>query len=313
MKKGWMIGCAMLAFPLMGAELAINAAPTGTLEDDQELTLAAPAEVTEKATVVISATIRFSRPAETPIHLSTVSTSDDKLVIVSDTDGQLLIADGAEDAWLETGITVDETDDVQVEAIGTRTADDRLTFDITLTVDGTATTFEGILSPSEATTIEKFIFEGEGEAEAVSIALAPTAIVPATGDAQEAALVTKYAEWTRSAGKDFPTGATDAERSNAFAMNVGGVPKLEIIAIDVAKHTISVKGTYQGETATDVADLARINGKLYIAYASTLTGEVTVDEVEISVVKDGIAVISFPEAARFIKASVALSEPEKKL
>ncbi len=303
---------ALLALPLYAASLAVNETTTGTLLDSQELTLPAGTTVAPQATVVISATMKFTLPSETPLYSNYV-TDEDKLVIMADTTGALLIADTSSGtgAWKNTGISISESDTVQVKAIGTPTDAGKLTFDVQLTVGATEKTVT-ILSPATNTTLSTLAFEGMGEASNVSVALAPTTIVP-TGDAsQDAALVSAYAEWINTAGATLGD-VDDATQQDAFAMNVGGLPKLEITEIDPVEHTITVKGSYTTTTGEVEADLKTINGKLYITYAATLDGTPTTQVVPLSVVQGNLAIIPIPEGAQFIKAHVALTEPVNKL
>jgi hypothetical protein len=106
---------------------------------------------------------------------------------------------------------------------------------------------------------------------------------------------------------------SDADKADAFAMNAGPKPTLMITMINIINKTITVKGFYEKQTKAVPVDLSQINGTLYLTYASTLTGEVKVDAINFTTQDDGSAIIPMPEGAVFIKATVALTEPEATL
>ncbi len=299
---------AVFALPLCAANLVINTPVAGPLTDSQDLSLASAATVAERATVVISATMKFSLPSTQPTYATAVSSAD-KLVLVADRDGELLLANGATGDWLLTGLWVTETDEVQVLAVGTKT-ETGLSFTVTLTKGETSVT-KTVTSPSSANTIQTLAFEGEGTATAVQLAMVSTDILPSGTDTpQDASLVSKYAEWINGKGKGF-AGKDAKEQKPAFAMNVPGAPKLEITKIDTVNRKIEVAGSY-GDDATP-ADLADIHGKLYITSAAELDGTPTTTAVDLTVVKDKVATIPIPDGAKFIRARVALTPPENKL
>ncbi len=296
------IGAVLAGSLLTATELAINEVTAGTLVDAQELTLPTGTSVGEKATVVISATMQFTLPAETPDYAAAVSTAD-KLVIVADAKGELLLADGATGAWRKSGVTVAASDVVQVRAVGALNEDKRLLFDVDLTVAGATTTVKGLLSPASDVALNALAFEGEGEASAVSVAMVSTEILPAGGDAQDAKLVSAYLTWINGVGAAMAGAAADVQQA-AFAMNVGGTPSLEITAIDPVARTITVVGS-SGEQE---ADLNAINGTLYLTWSSELGGTATHTTQGITIT-GGKATVTFPADARFLKAQVTLTAP----
>ncbi len=310
MKHGFIVLGALLALPLCAENLPVNTIDPTTYENDQTVTIAdAGISVATQQTVVIAATLTFQLPDEQQIATKVIQ-SDDKLLVVADSDGELLLGNYDTDAgavcWKETGVVVEEGEEVALEAVGT-VKDNRLVFQVKLNAQGP---FE-VVSPATGGALSAIAMEGEGTTSNLSIGLVDPTILPAPTDGtQDATLVSKYIVWLNETdkGKDLPE---DVDASNAFAMNVGGEPTLEIVAIDLEKKTITVKASsMNGTTETAVkADLSKINGKLYITYAASLTETPTTEEVDVSTATNGEMVIPIPETAKFMKARVALVKP----
>lgn len=308
MKASLLFGFVSLALlPLCAADFAINTPYPGpvTSENDTK-TLAAAATVGDTQTLVLSATLTFTLPSETPAYSEVTS---EKLAIAADTDGTILVADaGANEAsggWIRTGCQVTADSPVAIKAVG-KTVDGKLTFDVTV---GTAEAVT-VTSPAGGNALSTLSFTGEGSASDITLALVDTAIIPAPdGGTQDAGQVAKYVEWLNDTGSAM-SDVTDTEAlADAFAMNVGGTPKLEITAINVEEGTITVKGSCDGATAP----LKTINGKLYITYAETLSGTPKSQVAEITVQTEEATTITLPEGARFVKAHVALTPPPAEL
>ena len=190
--------------------------------------------------------------------------------------------------------------------------DGELAFDVTID-DKTVT----VAPTAGGTEFSTLAFEGEGSVTKVAVAAVPTAIIPPTsgkGGTQDSGLVSKYVTWLNTADKGGAMqGASEAERSDAFAMNVGGMPKLEVVAIDPnsGDHgTITIKGSYTTSADTEqTADLGDINGKIYVTYSKTLDGTAQTAEATVALQDGETATINLPEGAVFVKARVALAQP----
>lgn len=296
--------------------LVVNAGPTtSTIINSATLTVT-NGTVSEGQLALFSSTTTFTIPSEDPDYATVMATAEsNKLVIVPDAKGELLIADGARGDWVKTGVTIEENKPTTITA-HIKVNGKTLVFDVF--INGAETPIS-ILAPSEGLTLNALSFEGEGSATGLSLALAPKNILPATGDdkLQDPALVNNYVAWVNEADKGGAivndASLSDADKSDAFAMNAGPKPTLMITMINIIDKTITVKGFYEKQTSAVPVDLSQINGTLYLTYASTLTGEVTVDAIDFTTQADGSAIIPMPEGAVFIKATVALTEPEATL
>lgn len=294
--------------------LTVNADSLETsYTNDQSFSIdGAPETLAEGQVAVFKTSMTFTLPTEAPDYSEAVANGD-KLVIVCDEEGKILIANSS--GWTETGTTVTAGTTLPIIVVIKRASTTHLGFDVYF---NEAETPIKVTSPNEGLSFGTLVFEGEGSASNLSVAVAPTSLLPGDADeAQDPATVYAYLEWVNGAGKYF-NGVTEEDKADAFAMNVGGKPKLEITSIDLANKKITVKGSYttgNGDEAT--ADLSTINGMLYITYASTLSGGdakvLSKEEYNLSFEDDGIAIISIPKDAKFIKASVALKTPEEEL
>lgn len=297
--------------------LTVNAAPDETsYTNDQSFSIdGAPESLAAGQVAVFTTEMTFTLPTEAPDYSEAVANGD-KLVIVCDEEGKILIANSS--GWTETGTTVTAGTTLPIIVVIKRASTTHLGFDVYLNEAETPIT---VTSPNSGLTFGTLVFEGEGSASNLSVAVAPTSLLPGDADeAQDPATVYAYLDWVNDAGKDFVNapGVTEEDKADAFAMNVGGKPKLEIISIDLANNQIKVKGSYEtGNGSEATADLFEINGMLYITSASTLSGGdakvLSKEEYNLSFEDDGIAIISIPDGAKFIKASVALKTPEEEL
>lgn len=318
MKHSWMwiLTGLLVAGATASHGLTVNTTDETVYSDAQSLSIEG-ASVDTGSTFKLKATMTFTLPTSDPSY-SDVASTDDKLVIVADASGNLLIADGSDSSLKDSGVDVAEGDSVTVEATGSYTAADTLTFSVTLT-NGTSTSTTSVTAPNTTTTLSTLAFEGEGTATNLLIAVAPQGILPSsTGSdgAQDSALVDKYVEWSTGTGASVVADSTtsDSDKSNAFAMNAGGTPSLTITDIDPTAGTITVVGSYTASDSTETTvDLGTINGTLYITYSDSLSGTATTAEATISVNDGEAATVTLPETAKFVKATVALTTPDATL
>ena len=319
MKRLSLFAALCLALPLCAAELAVNApATTDTLKDDNTLTLDKDVEVKAGGTVLFSAKLTMTLPSDS---IEQSEQAGDKLVVTADADGSVLVYAGGK--WYQAqGLTVKENDtlEVSVEAKG---GQDVVKYVVTLKKGDVSSTVE----TDEVSGLPAFntvVLAGEGEATGLAVAAVPTDILPPSKDgSQDAELVGKFVDWQNDSDKGGAMkGATETEISDAFAMNVGGTPSLAITAITPPAEgqpgSITVAGSYVPVSADGTATQAEaepaplnvINGTLYITYASELNGAATTQKVEISATDGETKTITLPPGAIFVKARVALTEPD---
>lgn len=312
--------CTLLgALPLCAAtELTVNKPLETTLIDAQTVTILETPKVAIGMVPVLTANILFTLPDETPSYDDVAS---EKLAIAVDTDGTILIADGATKDWVEstTVATTDEAVAVRAEGF---IQDDKLYFKVTLNgadpiiVCSPSSNIATLATSETAATLSTIELAGEGTVSELTLAVVDTAIIPGseTQD-QDATLVSKYVTWLNDTtkGAQLPEGETCEAIANAFAMNVGGTPTLTVTALDPVAKTITLKATYALENAEAIAaPLDEINGKLYFFYADSLTGTPTVDVVSLetlTVNDDDTFTLPLPEGATFVKAAVSLETP----
>lgn len=304
--------CAALPVCAQSYDLTVNAPATSeTLKDAQTLSIS-PVSVEGGMTVLLDATMTFTLPSED----SATPSAEDKISIMANKDGEILISNGT--AWAKSGVTVKDNESKHVK-IATVQKDGKLAFDVTID-DKTVT----VAPTADGTEFSTLAFEGEGSVTNVAVAAVPTAILPAPdGGTQDAGLVSDYVTWLNDADKGgaMPEGSSETELSDAFAMNVGGTPSLAITAItppaDGQAGSITVAGSYVPVSADGTAvqaeatpaPLNAINGTLYITYASELGGEAKTQAVEISAADGETKTVTLPEGAVFVKARVALTKP----
>lgn len=319
--KTTLLATAFLAAAAAFAEtLTVNQTLAGPLTnaDDTttEVTIAGASAIAEGATTVLEATLSFTLPSADPVFSETV-TSDDRLVIAAKADGSGLLVSDAE-AWTTLGVSVSENTPVAVRA------------EATLAADGTSVQYRvsageqsvTVTRPNGAAAPTAIALEGVGSASALALKQVSTAVLPPApeGSVQDAALVDSYVAWENDADKGgaLDAAATDAEKQNAFAMNVGGTPKLEIVDIDTANRTVTVKGSYTAAAAggtqalsePTTADLTAINGVLTVTAQDTLSGAKTTYKVDVMAGDGQLVQVPFPNAtARFVKATVDVYAP----
>lgn len=319
--KTTLLATAFLAAAAAFAEtLTVNQTLEGPLTNDDDttttVTIAGASAITKGATTVLEATLSFTLPSADPVFSETV-TSDDRLVIAAKADGSGLLVSNAE-AWETLDVSVSENTPVAVRAEATLAADGT-SVQYLVTAGGTSVT---VTRPNDATAPTAIALEGVGWASALALKQVSTGVLPPApdGSVQDAALVDRYVKWENDATKGgaLDANATDEERQNAFAMNVGGTPKLEIVAIDTANRTVTVKGSYTvaaaGGTQTlaepTTADLTAINGVLTVTAQDTLSGEKMTYTVDVTAGDGQLVQVSFPnETARFVKATVDVYAP----
>ena len=322
MKRLPLFAALCLALPLCAADLVVNAPATDeTLTNDQTLPFDKDVTVAAGDTVIVSATLTMTLPSDTVDQSAAVE--GDKLVVTADADGSVLVYAGG--TWYTAqGLTVTEGDtlDVQVTVKGGQEA---VGYVVTLTKGTTTSTVEASASDMP-TTFSALALSGEGSATGLAVAAVPQGILPAPpeGGTQDAELVTEYVTWLNAADKGgaMPEGASEGDLSDAFAMNVGGKPSLTITDITPPEGdtpgSITVAGSYVPVSAdgtvlqaeAEPAPLNKINGTLYITYASELGGEATTEAKEISAGDGETKTITLPPGAIFVKARVALTKPD---
>ena len=292
--------CAALPVCAQSYDLTVNAPATSeTLKDAQTLSIS-PVSVEGGMTVLLDATMTFTLPSED----SATPSAEDKISIMANKDGEILISNGT--AWAKSGVTVKDYESKHVK-IATVQKDGKLAFDVTID-DKTVT----VAPTADGTEFSTLAFEGEGSVTNVAVAAVPTAILPAPdGGTQDAGLVSDYVTWLNDADKGgaMPEGSSNDELSDAFAMNVGGTPSLAITDIDVSARTITVAGSYAKGEGEEAVDMGAINGTIYLTYASELGGQAKTAKAEVSVQHDKTAVVNLPDGAVFVKARVALTPP----
>lgn len=297
--------------------LTVNKPLTDTLTEAQTIQIEGNSQIAEEAIALFKTSLTFTLPSETPVYDDFKS---EILVITADTDGTILIADGKTSNWIKTKTKVTEADKVAVKAKG-YLSNGVLTFDVTLNDTETVT----ITSPNTSlNALSEIELCGEGVANGLSLAIVDTAIIPPTTEdkLQDDQLIASYVKWLNEATKGgaMPENATEEEISNAFAMNVGGTPSLQIAAVDPNADetgTVTLQGfTTDEKTNTSSVQLADRNGTIYLVYSETLNGGVSVSAVpdkDIQSTDDGKLIVKLPEGARFVKAAISLKEPEKAL
>ena len=308
--------CAALPVCAQSYDLVVNEPGKGPFENKQELSIS-PVSVEGGMTVLLDATMTFTLPSED----SATPSAEDKISIMANKDGEILISNGT--AWAKSGVTVKDNESKHVKIATVQETDGKLSFDVT--IDGMAEPLR-VAATGTGNSFGTLAFEGEGSVTNVAVAAVPTAILPAPeGGTQDAGLVSDYVTWLNTADKGgaMPEGSSNEALSDAFAMNVGGTPSLAITAITPPAEgqagSITVAGSYVPASADGTAvqaeaqpaPLNAINGTLYITYASELGGEAKTQAVKISAA-DGegeTKTVTLPEGAVFVKARVALTQP----
>lgn len=312
----WILGC-LAGLPGVAAELAVNkplAEAVVSTNDTQQVAIAGAPTVAAGATLVVSAVMTFTLPTEMPAVESGV-----KLAIAASPEGQLLVATGGDAAWTESGYVVADQGQVAVRAVGKLDESGKLGFTVTFSpvvteagaVDGGSVKTVSV-GGAAAGALSAFEFSGEGSTRGLTLALVEQSILPPTvaGEAQDPVMVEKYVEWVNdeSLGGALAADATDAEKQDAFAMNVGGTPSLAIAAIDPETRKISVVGSYAAADGEQKpVDLAKINGVLTISSQEELGGEAVVQRVDVAAGAGETVTVTFPEKARFVKAAVSVN------
>lgn len=291
------------------ATLQVNAAPTTEALTEATVKVAKTVASVTGETAVLDALMTFSRPTEA----LTAPSAEDKLTLAVDADGTIKVSNGTD--WIATGATVPETGATFQVKVTTIAGANGLTFKVKV----------GDSEPVSVTStvaglgVSELLFDGEGSVTQLAMAAVNTAILPPSEDGQSPELVEKYAEWERTPEKGGAMGsASDTEKADAFAMNVGGKPTLTVTAIEPQADgsvKITVKGAYSKGDVEAEAPLAAINGKLYVTYSETLGETPTVEEVAVSAADGATVEITVPaeKKARFLKASVSLVTPEATL
>lgn len=308
MKKSLICFSACLwMLPLLAVELMVNKPLEQTLTDAQVVTIAGKPSVRSGAVSVLTANVLFTIPTETPAY---EDVEGEKLALAVDKDGTVLIANGETKSWVTTAVKTNEKDPIAVYAEGRLSDAGALVFTVKLN-NGTAYEVTSPVSGGDLNFVETV---GEGEVSALSLALVDTAIIPGDADAkQDPALVQKYVTWLNDAAKGgaMPDAASAEQLADAFAMNTGGMPALDIVAIDPVKRNVTLKGSTTTNAGTMDVSLVSIYGRIYLSWTDTLNGQVTVSEVKNITINNDASeiVVDFPEGAKFIKAAVSLEPP----
>lgn len=305
MKRLMCVSTCLWMFSLMATELTVNKPLEGSLVDAQLVPIAGKTTVAEGAVSVLTATVLFTIPSETPAY---EDAANEKLALAVNSEGSILIANGKTQSWTVTSVKTNEKDPIAVYAEG-RLIDGALVFTVKLN-NGTAYEVTSPVSGGDLNYVETV---GDGEVSALSLALVDTTIIPGDADAkQDPALVQKYVAWLNDATKGgaMSDAASAEQLADAFAMNVGGMPALDIVAVDPVTGTVTLKGSSTVGSTTNTVSLKAINGKIYLSWSESLSGEVTVSEASIISGDANEITVRLPNAARFVKAAVALEAPE---
>lgn len=329
----------LVAAPLMAETLTVNVPSTKAYEGDATLALSQEVAVQRGETAVLEATLTMSLPSE---PLTPADAAGDRFAIAADSDGLLKVFDGMD--WEPLNITgdklfaVEEGDQVLVKVAACWAKEekqDAAAYEVyaknlrtgTEVANVFSTGLESASAIQEALTFKEVALEGEGSATAVSMTHVPRGIVPPTansptgegGQTQDPELLAKYVGWLNAPSKGGAMGAaSDAEKSDAFAMNVGGKPALAVTAVEPQADgavKITVKGSYEKDGAVKEASLKTISGTLYISYSETLSGPAKTETFDVALAEDGTATVLVPagKKARFLRARVALAKPEDTL
>ena len=305
MKRLMCVSACLWMLPLLAAELTVNKPLEGSLTDAQLVPIAGTPSVAEGAVSVLTATVLFTIPSETPAY---EDAANEKLALAVDSEGYILIANGQTKSWTKTSVKTNEKDPIAVYAEG-RLNDGALVFTVTLN-GGTAYEVTSPVSGGDLNFVETV---GDGEVSTLSLALVDTTIIPGDADAkQDPAVVQKYVTWLNDATKGgaMSDDASTEQLADAFAMNVGGMPALDIVAVDPVAGTVTLRGSSTVGATTNTVSLQAINGKIYLSWSESLSGEVTVSEATIVGGDANEIIVQLPDAARFVKAAVALEAPE---
>ena len=318
------------ALPVCAATLTVNAPATSeTLSNDQTVAITNGVSLGVGDTAVFSAKLTMTLPSEAVDRTEQLT---DKVAITADKDGTVLVysynTETQKWQWQEmlSGFTVADGDELTVEVAVSHEQDadgERANYRVSAWKDAETRARVVYAAPQTAGGLKfaEMELDGEGEATGLAVAAVSQGILPSPteGGAQDPEVVAKYSTWLNdsSKGGSMPEGATESEISDAFAMNVGGTPKLTITRVSPGTDgdgndvfTFTMKATYTDKSGTEHdANLADINGMLYVISAETLDGEVTVEAQEMGEATELVA----PAGARFAKVSVGFTEPEKTL
>ena len=304
--------CGLMATFALCAEttITVNNPLTGTLTDAQTITVNQSPTITEDAVLVVKTKINFTIPDESPAYADVTA---EKLALTVDTDGTVLIADGATKKWVASNVVVTEDNAIEVEAKG-YLKDNELTFDVKLNNEDPIT----VTAPATTTSLSAVELVGEGSVDGITLALVDTAVLPGGGNGEGAPaldnnLVQAYMKWVtdvlqgKMPGVALPEGVNPED---AFVMNVAGKPELKIEHVDPVNGTITLVGKSSVGDNTTTVSLENINGKIYISWTKSLSGEVTVTEATVKERSTEKFILNWPDAeARFIKAAVSREAP----
>lgn len=304
--------CGLMATFALCAEttITVNNPLTGTLTDAQTITVNQSPTITEDAVLVVKTKINFTIPDESPAYADVTA---EKLALAVDTDGTVLIADGATQKWVPSKVIVTEDDTVEVEAKG-YLKDNKLTFDVKLNNADPIT----VTAPATTTSLSAVELVGEGSVDGITLALVDTAVLPGGGNGEGAPaldsdLVQAYMKWVtdvlqgKMPGVALPEGVNPED---AFVMNVAGKPELKIEHVDPVNGTITLVGKSSVGDNTTTVSLENINGKIYISWTESLSGDVTVTEASVKERSTEKFILNWPnDKARFIKAAVSREAP----
>ena len=304
--------CGLMATFALCAEttITVNNPLTDTLTDAQTITVNQSPTITEDAVLVVKTKISFTIPDESPAYADVTA---EKLALAVDTNGTVLIADGTTQKWVASNVVVTEDDTVEVEAKG-YLKDKKLTFDVKLNNEAPIT----VTAPATTTSLSAVELVGEGSVDGITLALVDTAVLPGGGNGEGApaldnALVQAYMAWVTNVLQGKMPGATLPEGVNpedAFVMNVAGKPELKIEHVDPVNGTITLVGKSTAGDNTTTVSLENINGKIYISWTESLSGEVTVTEASVKERSTEKFILNWPnDKARFIKAAVSREAP----
>lgn len=290
--------------------ITVNKPFTETLTNSQTVTVSSSSTISAGSVVVVKTKVSFTVPDETPAY---ADVKDEKLALAADTDGSILVADGTTQMWIKTEVKAEEGESVNVAAEGYM-KDGKLTFDVKLNDSDPIT----VVAPTTGDSLTAVELVGEGSVDGITLALVDTAVLPGGGNGEGApaldnALVQAYMAWVtnilqgKMPGDALPEGVNPED---AFVMNVAGKPELKIEHVDPVNGTITLVGKSTAGDNTTTVSLENINGKIYISWTESLSGEVTVTEASVKERSTEKFILNWPDdKARFIKAAVSREPP----
>ena len=95
--------------------IAVNKPFEGTLTNSQTVTVKSSSTISAESVVTVKTQVSFTIPDETPAY---ADVKEEKLALAADTDGSILVADGATQTWIKTQVVAEDGEAVSVAAEG---------------------------------------------------------------------------------------------------------------------------------------------------------------------------------------------------